>query len=59
MDLGDRASDLRFLILDRAGQFTTSFDAALASTGIEAGEDPAQQSSRERLCRTIRAYRQV
>ena len=36
MDLGDRTADFRFLVRDRAGQFTDSFDAALASTGIQA-----------------------
>jgi hypothetical protein len=36
MDLGERAADFRFLVRDRAGQFTASFDAVLASTGIEA-----------------------
>jgi transposase InsO family protein len=35
MDLGDRAADFRFLVRDRAGQFTGSFDAALASAGIQ------------------------
>ena len=40
MDLGDRAADFRFLVRDRAGQFTDSFDAALASTGITAAKIP-------------------
>ncbi len=40
MDLGDRAADFRFLVRDRAGQFTASFDALLASVGIEAVKIP-------------------
>jgi hypothetical protein len=35
-DLGDRAADFRFLVRDRAGQFTASFDTVLASAGIQA-----------------------
>jgi putative transposase len=40
MDLGDHAADFRFLVRDRAGQFTASFDAVLAGAGIEAVRIP-------------------
>ncbi len=40
MDLGDHATDFRFLVRDRAGQFTASFDAALAGADIEAVKIP-------------------
>ncbi|PZS38027.1 MAG: transposase [Pseudonocardiales bacterium] len=40
MDLGDRAADFRFLVRDRAGQFTASSGAALAGAGIEALKIP-------------------
>ena len=40
MDLGDRTGDFRFLVRDRAGQFTEAFDAVLAGAGIEAVKIP-------------------
>jgi putative transposase len=40
MDLGNRAVDFRFLVRDRAGQFTESVDVVLASAGIEAVKIP-------------------
>jgi putative transposase len=40
MDLGDRATGFRFLVRDRAGQFTAAFDAVLAEAGIVAVKIP-------------------
>jgi putative transposase len=40
MDLGDRAAQFRFLVRDRAGQFTASFDALLTDAGIAAVKIP-------------------
>jgi transposase InsO family protein len=40
MNLGDCAAGFRFLVRDRAGQFTGSFDALLAGAGIEAVKIP-------------------
>ena len=40
MDPGDHAETSRFLVRDRAGQFTGAFDAILASAGITAVKIP-------------------
>ncbi len=40
MDLGDRAADFRFLVRDRAGQFTEAFDAVLSGAGMEVVKIP-------------------
>jgi len=58
MDLGDRAGDFRFLVRDRAGQFTGTFDAVLAGAGIEAVKipprSPRANAHAERLVLTAR-----
>ena len=40
MDLGDRAAGSRFLIRDRAGQFTAALDAVLADAGTDVVKIP-------------------
>jgi putative transposase len=40
MDLGDHAAAFRFLVRDRAGQFTTAFDNVLAGAGIDTVKIP-------------------
>jgi transposase InsO family protein len=40
MNLGDHVARFGFLVRDRAGQFTASFDAVLADTGTEVVKIP-------------------
>ena len=42
MDLGHRATTVKFLIRDRAGQFTSSFDAVFTAEGIRILASPPQ-----------------
>ena len=57
MDLGDRAADFRFLVRDRAGQFTASFDAVLADAGIQAVKIPPRSPRANAYRGTVRAHR--
>jgi putative transposase len=58
MDLGDRAADFRFLVRDRAGQFTESFDAAPGGVGIRTVKIPPRcpraNAYAERFVLTVR-----
>ena len=59
MDLGEHANRFRFLIRDRAGQFTEAFDAVLTAAGIEVVKipprSPRANAYSERWVRTARS----
>jgi putative transposase len=52
MDPGHRATTTKFLIRDRAGQFTSSFDAVLAAEGIRIFRSPPQAPRANAICET-------
>ena len=58
MDLGERTDQFKVLIRDRAGQFTTAFDAVLADAGITVCKIPPQSpranAYAERFVLTVR-----
>jgi transposase InsO family protein len=57
--IAERAARFRFLVRDRAGQFTEAFDAVLSAAGIEVVKipprSPAANAYAERWVRTARA----
>jgi putative transposase len=59
LDLGNRASDFTFLVRDRAGQFSATFDAVLAGAGINVVKIPPRcpraNAYAERFVRTVRS----
>ena len=50
MDLGQRAASVKFLIRDRAGQFTSSFDAVLTAEGARILASPPQAPKANAIC---------
>ena len=53
MDLGQRAASVKFLIRDRAGQFSGSFDAVFTAAGIRILASPPQAPRANVICERI------
>ena len=53
MDLGSRAERVKFLIRDRAGQFTSSFDAVFTAEAIRILASPPQAPRANAICERI------
>jgi putative transposase len=53
MDLGQPATSIKFLIRDRAGQFTGSFDAVFTADGIRILASPPRAPRANAICQRI------
>jgi putative transposase len=53
MDLGHRATPVKFLIRDRAGQFTEAFDAVFTANGTRILASPPQAPRANAICERI------
>ena len=53
MDLGTRATSIKFLTRDRAGQFTGSFDAVFTAEGIRILASPPQAPRANAICERV------
>jgi hypothetical protein len=53
MDFGQRAVSLKFLVRDRAGQFTGSFEAVFTAEGIRILRSPPQAPRANAICERI------
>jgi putative transposase len=53
MDLGHRAATVKFLIRDRAGQFTSCFDAVFTAEGIRILASPPQAPRANAICERV------
>ena len=53
MDLGQRSASVKFLIRDRAGQFTGSFDAVFTAEGARILASPPQAPRANAICERV------
>ena len=53
MDLGQRTTSIKFLIRDRAGQFTGSFDAVFTAAGVRILVSPPQAPRAKAVCERV------